>query len=668
MMSETGKTNFAFEVGQILRHGSTVFKIAEIHGSLCFLENLVSFERKRILLEELWREYLSEKLFPASSEEIERACAGDQFLQDDSPPLPAPLLTQSEATRGNGFKKLRYIDELTKRGFTCLRPTTLLELEYKRVVKAFDDASPPALSTIYTGSLNIKKAGGDRRAAFPNFADRGGRGQSRWSQEAEAAYQCVKLAIENDSKAKIRVEEVQTRLSGELKALVALDQVFQHMPGRSSIERRIQRDFSAYEIHRRNHGQASANKVFATWYPRDRAVLPMEVVEFDDKDTRVFLYDNDTGLPCGRAYVTSGVDQLSTVPVGFSVSDQHRNLFSAKSAFINAVLPFDRSDPNVADLREVPEFFGQIGIAIFDNAMYNHAADLDLTIYEASPTTLIAWSKPRTPREKSCVEDFNGRMVAMFLSKVPGFGGPKATVERLSEGVETAILDIRTFQKKLFEWAYTQYCNQPREGGLTPRQRWHQGMQNIKQRLPRSIAAARLAIMYSATRKFRTEGLPLTKGLAYQNAQTIMLRRWLGANAEVMFRYNPYDLGSVFVLDPRDRQYFRAPCIYPEYANGLSLYQHKLILRLQENLKRTNPSLNDLLAGKQKLMEWSSQLIVSKKRQERAKGKKLANGASPKSDSGTKIEIVSELEYQMADLEAAEIMMEAGEDGWDLIL
>lgn len=667
---ETSNSNFSFEVGQTLRHGSTIFRISEIHGNLHFLENLVTFEQKHILLEELWREYLAERLFPADSLEIERAYRCDQFHEDDNPPLAIPLTDHSKATKDNGFKKLRYIDELTKRGYTCLRPTTLLELEYKRLVKQFDDSSPPALSTIYTCSLNIEKAGGDRRAAFPRYADRGGRGKSRWTVEAESAYLSVKQAFEKDSKAKISVANFRTRMFEELRARVTPDQIFHNMPSPSSIGRRIKADFSEYEIHRRKHGKASADKKYATWYPRDRAVLPMEIVEFDDKDTRVFLYDNDTGLPCGRAYVTSGVDQFSTVPMGFSVSDQHRNLFSAKAAYINSVLPFDHSDPDFSELRDTPEFFGQIGTAIFDNAMYNHAADLNATIYDASPTTIVAWSKPRTPREKSCVEDFNGRMVEMLFSKIPGFGGPKSTIEGLAEGIETASLDVRTFRQTVITWAYNQYCNQPREGGLTPRQRWHQGQRNIKPRLPRSIAMARLAILYSTKRKFRSEGLLLTKGLPYQNARLIVLRRWLGANADVIFRYNPYDLGSIFVLDPRDRQYFRVPSIYPDYANGLSLYQHKLVLRFEANLKRTNPALRDLEAGKRWLMDWSRQLIVSKKRRERAKGKKLANGENPKSESGstTAIEIVSEMEYQMAEFEMTQITMEAGEDGWDLIL
>jgi putative transposase len=442
------------------------------------------------------------------------------------------------------------------------------------------------------------------------------------------------------------------------------------MPSRSSIQRRIQDDFGAYEIYLRKYGQRAADKKFPHWHPRDRATLPLEVLEFDDKDSRCYLWDEETGLPCGRAYVTAGIDQCTLAPLGFSISDQHRNLFSAKEAYLSAILPFDTADAAYCLVKDIPEFYGQFGIAIFDNALYNHAKDLEATLLDVSRQAIVAWAKPHTPREKSSEEDFNARMDAGYFSKLPGYGGPKNTTNLLKDGIAASCLTTQKFRSTFFKWVFDDYCNTPRQGGYTPRQRWINGMKNIVQRVPASVAASRLAIMARGEKRLRGEGLRLAKGLSYQSSNLIVLQRFLGGNAKVQFRYDPNRLSAIAILDPRTHSFFYVPSTTPDYVKGLSLYQHRLMLKLCKERGKNNPELLDLLVAREQLQKMIMQLRVSKNMRDREIGKKMANIHGQKDDilgvekSSAIIQSVSEMEASMMDID--DIEMEAGEEGWEL--
>jgi len=402
--------------------------------------------------------------------------------------------------------------------------------------------------------------------------------------------------------------------------------------------------------------------------------MPLEVLEFDDKDSRCFLYDEVTGLPCGRGYITVGVDQYTAIPMGFAISDLHRNVLSAKQAYLNSILPFDQSDPSYQDVKSFPAFYGHPGIAIFDNALYNHAKELELFVMEVSKYTIAAWSKPRTPTEKSIVEDFNGRMTEDCFSKLPGFGGPKATVNLLSKGQEECCMTLQDFRKHLVQWSYDVYCNKPRDG-YSPIERWRNGMQNVTPRLPGLINAAFLAATLSNEKRLRPEGLQLVRGLSYQSQELILLRRHIGHNAKVRFRYDPFRLGRIYVLDPRSSKYIQVPSTTPEYTKNLSLYQHRLILKLKAERGKQHPALNEMLDGIEMLQRMVVELRNSKKRRERAIGKKLANEQDgseiAQSMTGTHFlsrttEVVTDLEATIGEIEDVEL--ETDEDDWSFSL
>ncbi|MDD5249121.1 MAG: Mu transposase C-terminal domain-containing protein [Rhodocyclaceae bacterium] len=671
MVSQTKPAcDFAFERGQILRRGDTIFRIVEERGAFLVLEHSTTLERKVQDMSAVYLEYSKGLIVPSTMEEEQQAFHGVVSTDPTDKVLDGiPIDMLSEAQRRHLRSVLKYISELRRLGYECLRPTPLLRLDYERVRHQMRDAKPPladlALSTIYEWSLVLDKSGGDARAVVPMFQERGGRGKWRVPQVADAAIRKVFVQLRADTNAKIRACDVEDRVMHIVCMEVGQAQTPLVMPGRSTISRRIKTEFSAYELTRRNKGKALADKEFRTSFPRDRAEWPLEVLEFDDKDSRIFLIDEGTGLPYGRGFVTPGMDQYSRVPMGFSISELPRSAWSAICALTNAILPKDPSAPEYVLVRSPIEFAGKPGIALFDNATYNHVEEIDNAAREIDLTP--AWAKPRTPTEKTVVENFNGIMDARFFSTLPGYAGHKSDRAGLVRGTASANMSKEQFEQLLLKWAYDDYCNAPGEEGYTPRQRWHEHTRMVKPRFPLDIYRLKIVPTLRHTVSLRPEGILFT-GLIYQNDRLQKLRRTIGAKARVEFRYDPRDMSIVYVFDALARQLFVVPSANLEYTRGLTLYQHRLIRKMARLRRKTNPSIPELQETREELRILVEQSRGSTKKRERMMARRAGNvpGQPPTTDSSPPSSPVemTDLEAQVADIDDVE--MEVGDEGWEV--
>lgn len=656
--------DFSFEVGQILRRGGTVFRIAEERGPLLVLEHSVTLERRVHDESALHLEYARGLIVPATEADEQRAFHGVVSLDAADKSLEGiPLDMLSKAQRDQVRQVLTSIFRLRQLGYDCLRPKPLLELDYKRLQASDPDMGKFELSTIYSWSLEFDKAGGDARAVVPLLNERGGRGKSRLAEVADKAITKVFVALRGpDKKAKILPHDVEDRVEKILIDEVGPERTLLVMPARATLSRRVHSEFTAYELAVRNKGQAWADREFRTWYPRDRAQRPLEVVEYDDKDSGVFLIDEEAELPYGRAYVTSGVDQFSLVPTGFSISDIPRSTWSALCAFTDTMVPKDPNAPDYALVKTGVEFAGKPGIALFDNATYNHSPEINLAAYELGPTP--DWAKPFTPTEKSAVEEFNSRMNEGFFSKLDGYRGDKKTRDGLVKAVASANMTLQSFRPLLLKWAYDDYCNAPGADGYTPRQRWHDGMRFSKARYPWDIYRLKIVPTLRHSVCFRPEGILFT-GLIYSNDRLLKLRRSIGARAHVEFRYDPRDMSHIYAFDPIAEQLFIVESANPEYTSGLTLYQHRLIRKMARQRGIKNPIIPELLAIREDLRTLVRQARLSTRMRERRMANRAGKiaGAEHGSKAAEK-QIVTDLEFQVADI--GDVEMETGDENWEV--
>jgi len=656
--------DFSFKVGQYFRNGATVFKMAEEFGRFVRIEHVVSKESKSIELNTLYSLYAKGEIVPCTNDEVGRALHGDAFIEDDSPiQVSALSLLAGEKANKRANQIIAYLTKLRALGYTCLRPTPLLNLEVERIRRQLGDTVAPKISTLYKKSLAIAHNGGNFESIIPNYKSRGGRNTPRLDARAEIALiECIQTVVD-DHKARVRYTEISRDVFHHLLQRYGREEALILLPSLSTITARVKDSIGEFDICVRNRGRVAAERIYRTWTPRDRAVAPLEVVEFDDKDTRVFAIDARSGLPCGRIFLTAGVDQYSSVPLGFSISDKPRNSWSALNAFGKAVLPKDTSSADWELVDDEVPYMGKIGKAVFDNALYNHSFALQQGALAIS-NSVLAWARPYTPTEKSTVEGFNGRMID-FLVMLPGFGGHKNSRDLLADGKLSANLTLQEFKKKFLQWTYQVYVNTPTLSGLTPKQKWSHGMRWNRPMLPCDVHVVMMSTTLPHKVKLRAEQINFA-GLIYQNSRLQILRKRFGHNHEIDLRYHPEQLGQIFFFDSEARTWLIAYCVTPEYTQDLTFAQHALIRKRARENGLKNPSVPQLLICRASLAKQVADARVSPKLKERKWSARLDGDGAFEYSKANKVDavIITDLQSQIEQLSLVEL--DADDMNWEL--
>jgi putative transposase len=90
-----------------------------------------------------------------------------------------------------------------------------------------------------------------------------------------------------------------------------------------------------------------------------------------------------------------------------------------------------------------------------------------------------------------------------------------------------------------------------------------------------------------------------------------LFRQQLKANATVHVRIDPENVGKIWVLDKANQRYFSVPCTKPEYAEGISLRQHRSVLSVR-NEKKVAAITPSLLQAKKEFTDHVNELSNSK--------------------------------------------------------
>ena len=667
------KPDICVEPGLLLRNGPTVFRIEAIHGDLATLQHAISLADKRVIkLPTLLTQISQGKVVVADDSDLLSAANNNQFAEDDKQilaKLPTAELSQPQIE--HVLTLIRYIRALRQCGYEKLSPKNpTIQLDIQRLHRQFGqtEASIPKAAWIYNWCLKLDQAGGDPRALIPRFEKRGGKGNKKTSKEIQKAVKTVLERKRNDPDAPIKTFQVVDDVRAILQTEEPTRPELSISVNWSTIDRAIKEEFSAYEICKRNYGKSLADKNFRDWYPREKSEFPLAVWETDDTDSAVFTIDERSGLPSGRAFITAVIDQCTQVIPGLEMSERPRSTWSAISALVNAILPSDMDSPDFAECKSGCEFYGKPGVIIFDNALYNHANEIELSA--SSLGFIPGWAKPYTPTEKSYQEGWNGRIKSEFLPNLDGFRGDKKLRDGLKNGMASATMGLLKFRQALFKWIYDVYSNQPLADGITARQKWHLGLRWGKPRIPRDIWGYKLAPCLHTTLKLRPEGV-LFCGLIYSAPFLTALRKKKGHNIEALFRYNPGNLGEIYVQDPITKAYTPVPCTDQIYADGLTLFQHKLIRKLCAEQKIRNPSIPQMLLYREELRVLTEQLRFSNRLRDRKRairtGDVVTNTQDPTHIRSTTQQasfVVTELENTVLQIEEVEI--ELDDDGWNL--
>lgn len=315
----------------------------------------------------------------------------------------------------------------------------------------------------------------------------------------------------------------------------------------------------------------------------------LERVEIDHTQLDIHVLRDDSGTLLGRPFITAVIDHYSHMLLGFQLSFENPSFASVSIACMNAFLPKgDFLGKNQCDgswpAHGMPEkivtdngneFWGKNFIAVAD---------------ELGPR--FQYARIRKGRYKSRVERFFGFINSYVLDDLPGVVRASGKCGDEYDARQEARLTFTEFKKYLINWIVGVYHNLPiDEIEKTPNELWYESEGIFP--VPVEDEMELMPILMATSQRDLSGGGINIFGLTYNTPVLKDVYRRDGPG-EVTVKYNPFDIGSILVLDRKNNVYLEVACDKEAYARGLSLFEHKKIkseLRKAGKSKLESPDL-----------------------------------------------------------------------------
>ena len=346
-------------------------------------------------------------------------------------------------------------------------------------------------------------------------------------------------------------------------------------PGKRTVYKRIEAQDDARRLHKQQ-SKAAADALYKKVQPGPVEDMPYGVIDIDHTRVDVIVVD-DNGVPIGRPWLSVGIDRCTRMCAGFILTFEDPSAATVLLLIKAIVLGKGTFLANFPSIKNTWPCFGVPREAGSDNAVEFHARNYTDPLSELRidpryyPTANPAW--------KGGVERFFGTLNTGLFHMLPGTTlstfnrktkrdpATFATVtqQRLTEMIAMFIVDV--------------YHQRPhRTLKVAPIKRWTEKTQEHPIRLPPSRRAVDLALLHRDSRTVRRQGIEL-HGLFYQD-KSDDLRRLLiegKGKAKAQVRWDPLDLGKIYVRDEKRVRFLEVESVLPE-AKGMTVWQRKAIL------------------------------------------------------------------------------------------
>lgn len=441
-------------------------------------------------------------------------------------------------------------------------------------------AVAPNPSTVMNWKTRYLDSGKDIRSLISQSSKRGNK-NARYPKEVELivsdAIQKEYLCLEKGT--------FQAVLDNALAAVIrennlrpASDQL--PLPSMRLVRRKIE-EVPAFDRHAARHGRTAATKLFRAVQAHRTTSAPLERAEIDHTQLDLMVLDDKSGLPLGRPWLTVCVDDFTRCILGLYVGFEPPSHATVASCLKHAFLPKVKLSKKYPTIKNEWTAHGVMRELVVDNGVEFHSISLENACFTLGIE--IHYSARKTPWFKGKVERLIGTM-----NRAIAHGNPGTTFGNIFDKEEYdpskhAIMRFSILLEVVNTWVADVYHQQiHRTLGAPPAAVWSKNVAPEDVMVPDDPALLDAILGQSETRQLNHKGIELY-GLLYNSYELTALRRKLGTNLEVEVRVNPADLGKIVVLSPDKRQMFVAAALNPEYAAGVSTWQHKVCKRFAVN-------------------------------------------------------------------------------------
>ncbi len=448
---------------------------------------------------------------------------------------------------------------------------------------------PLSVASIYRWLRDYTRGGQDIRTLVSGSQGQGGKSQPRLPPEVDSI-------IQNTIEEHVQLpgfvtiddihHEVLVRLTEENQSRTELEKL--PLPGRSSINRRIQATGRESQVIAHRKGNRDTTQFGLTEYP----TLPLERVEIDHTLTDVVIVDDEDNLPLGRLTYTSCLDTATRYPLGHYIGFEPPSYLTVMECLYHAILPKGDVRQQYGTRHEWLAC-GVPYTLVVDNG--KEFVGQDLRDSCESLGIILQQLPVRTPHLKAAIERAFGTVNTGILHKLPGTTLSNIVQRGDYDSLKYASLRLGELDQILHIFLldiYTESFHRGLQG--IPARRWEEAIQQgFFPRVPVNPDDVRILLGRTTYRTLHHYGLEL-ESLRYNDAclgalrarlETVKRKRSPGNNGhsqehgQVKIKYHPNDLSQIHVYDPFANVYIKVPALAQTYTQGLSLWKHRVIRR-----------------------------------------------------------------------------------------
>ena len=550
----------------------------------------------------------------------EQASAKEPIRKYSRPLADLPSHLQQEAKR-----RQAYLEALQNHGSYVLTPQRLTPI-IAEIAQQLGDPKPPSPSSIYRWLSRFRNAE-DVRALIPRYDRRGSNALRQPDKLLELFSEAVQEAFDASPAA------IGANIYDRLLWKVDQENRLRHgehrlaMPSRRTVYRMFKR-IEAYDLTTLKYGKNAADRRFRIFKNGPIVEHILQRVEVDHTPLDYFLIDDRYQLPLGRPTLTILIDVYSRFPIGYFISFSPPSVEAVVGALRHAILPKKAAKPAITGVVVEHRWpcYGVMQELICDNGMEFLGTTLEAIALDLHIG--LQFCPKRQPRFKGVIERFLKTVNYYFTHQMPGTSLARFTERGDYDPQKHAVLTLGEFTHLFEKWLLDVYAQTVHRGiGTTPWAKWHDGLQRMTPQLPGTLEDLRTRIGKAEVRKLNQEGLFLM-GIRYAGPELEPILRTCGSGTPIRVVYDPSDLGSILAWPPKAEHPLTIAAADPDYAKGLTEFQHKTIRKMlrEQGKKAANPQR--LAEARHQLMQEVDALVQNRKLGKRKRAARLSGANS----------------------------------------
>jgi putative transposase len=392
----------------------------------------------------------------------------------------------------------------------------------------------------------------------------------------------------------------------------------------STLRRRVNEvDPYVRDVHR--YGAAYARNKWRYSLSGSGSSRALQQLEIDHTILDILVISDTNGMPLGRPVITIIVDSYSKYLVGFYISFAGAGLSAVLNAMKIGIMSKDSFTCH-ADYLENPWLGYGIGeMYVVDNGLEFHSKQFVYAALELN--TDIQYCPVRQPWLKPSVERF-------FLDlgyALPNSGKilkPVANVLPINP-ISTARISFSELSRGLIKYFVDVYPFKVNSRTLVrPFDLFQESFEKLPPpMLPTSFESIGIIAAHSTTLTVGNEGIVMP-GLRFNSKELQSVRRQISDRYKTMIKFDPEDLGYAYVQHPKSLDWLYVPNTNPNYANGLSMAQHRAIRAHQKKFNIEGDYIQSHIRAKAELIEMWNSLSGGKRLKRDTKNALLYQGLS----------------------------------------